>query len=250
MGQVLHGSATTTHAVRAAIQQSKAPLQNLAAQYGLNRKTVAKWRKRTFVHDVAMGPKASRSTVLTAEEEAMVIAFRKHALLPLDDCLYAPQATIPHLTRSALHHCFQRHGISRLPEVEGDKTSRKVLRRYPLGDFHNNIAEVRTEEGKLYLFVAVDRTSNYAFARLNSPEDEGDDAHRTGVPRRARRRCTLSNPHGPDRQRHPVRGPAQEPRQAFGPVARPSLRPCLPDPRHRASPHQAHPPGPTDRSNG
>lgn len=67
MGQVLHGSATTTHAVRAAIQRSKAPLQNLAAQYGLNRKTVAKWRKRAFVHDVAMGPKAPRSTVLTAE---------------------------------------------------------------------------------------------------------------------------------------------------------------------------------------
>lgn len=89
----------------------------------------------------------------------MVVAFRKYALLPLDDCLYALQATIPHLTRSALHRCFQRHGISRLPEVEGDKTSRKVFRRYPLGYFHIDIAEVRTEEGKLHLFVAVDRTS-------------------------------------------------------------------------------------------
>lgn len=168
MGQVLHGSATTTHAVRAAIQRSKAPLQDLAARYGLNRKTVAKWRKRAFVHDVAMGPKAPRSTVLTAEEEATVVAFRKHALLPLDDCLYALQATIPHLTRSALHRCFQRHGISRLPEVEGDKTSRKVFRRYPLGYFHIDIAEVRTEEGKLHLFVAVDRTSKYAFARLKT----------------------------------------------------------------------------------
>ena len=27
MGQILHGSATTTHAVRAAIQRSKAPLK-------------------------------------------------------------------------------------------------------------------------------------------------------------------------------------------------------------------------------
>ena len=48
MGQILHGSATTTHAVRAAIQRSKAPLKELAARYGLNRKTVAKWRKRTI----------------------------------------------------------------------------------------------------------------------------------------------------------------------------------------------------------
>ena len=166
MGQVLHGSATTTHAIRAAIQRSKAPLQELAARYGLNRKTVAKWRKRSFLHDAPMGPKAPRSTVLTTEEEATAVALRKHTLLPLDDCLYALQATIPHLTRSALHRCFQRHGISRLPEVEGDKTARKPFRRYPIGYFHIDIAEVRTEEGKLHLFVAVDRTSKYAFARL------------------------------------------------------------------------------------
>ena len=166
MGQVLHGSATTTHAVRAAIQRSKAPLKELAARYGLNRKTVAKWRKRSFLHDAPMGPKAPRSTVLTAEEEAMTVALRKHTLLPLDDCLYALQATIPHLTRSALHRCFQRHEISRLPEIEGDKAAKKAFRRYPLGYFHIDIAEVRTEEGKLYLFVAVDRTSKYAFARL------------------------------------------------------------------------------------
>jgi len=166
MGQVLHGSATTTHAIRAAIQRSAAPLKELAAQYGLNQKTVAKWRKRAFVHDAPMGPKVVRSTVLTGEEEAAVVAFRKHTLLPLDDCLYALQATIPHLTRSSLHRCLARHGISRLPEVEGGKP-RKAFKRYPIGYFHIDIAEVRTEEGKLYLFVAIDRTSKFAFAQLH-----------------------------------------------------------------------------------
>ncbi|MBS1045628.1 IS481 family transposase, partial [Gluconobacter cerinus] len=57
---------------------------------------------------------------MTETEEAMAVAFRRHTLLPLDDCLYALQASIPHLTRSALHRCFQRHGISRLPDIEGD----------------------------------------------------------------------------------------------------------------------------------
>jgi len=156
MGQILHGSATTTHAIRAAIQRSKAPLKELAAQHGLNHKTVAKWRKRTFVHDAPMGPKDPRSTVLSAEDEAIAVAFRKHTLLPLDDCLYALQATIPHLTRSSLHRCLKRHGISRLPEVAGDKTSKKPFKRYPIGYFHIDIAEVRTGEGKLYLFVAID----------------------------------------------------------------------------------------------
>ena len=167
MGQVLHGSATTTHAVRAAIQRSKAPVKGLAARYGLNRKTVAKWRKRAFVHDAPMGPKSPRSTVLTAQEEATVVAFRKQTLLSLDDCLYALQATIPHLTRSSLHRCLQRHGISRLPEIAGDKPAKQPFKRYPIGYFHIDIAEVRTEEGKLHLFVAVDRTSKISFAQLH-----------------------------------------------------------------------------------
>ena len=68
-----------------------------------------------------MGPKAPSSTVLTVEEEAIIVAFRKHTLLPLDDCLYALQVTIPHLARSSLPRCLQRHGISRLPDIEGDK---------------------------------------------------------------------------------------------------------------------------------
>src|SRR5262249_29280759 len=51
-------------------------------------------------------------------------AFRKHTMLPLDDCLYALQATITHLTRSSLHRLFQRHEISRLPAIEGE-TGRK-----------------------------------------------------------------------------------------------------------------------------
>ena len=78
-----------------------------------------------------MGPKQPRSTSLPLAEEAIVVAFRKHTLLPLDDCLYALQATIPHLTRSSLHRCLQRHGISRLPEVEGDKPVKKKVKKYP-----------------------------------------------------------------------------------------------------------------------
>lgn len=78
-----------------------------------------------------MGPMAPCSTVLTADEEAVIVAFRKHTLLSLDDCLYALQATIPHLTRSSLHRCLQRHGISRLPDIEGDKPGK--MRWSPFG---------------------------------------------------------------------------------------------------------------------
>ena len=167
MGQVLHGSARTTAAVRRAIQHSQESLRALAKRHGVNPKTVAKWKKRGSAADLPTGPKAPRSTVLTLEEEAVIVAFRRHTLLPLDDCLYALQATIPHLTRSSLHRCLQRHGISRLPETAGDKPAKKRFKPYPIGYFHIDIAEVRTEQGKLYLFVAIDRTSKFAFAELH-----------------------------------------------------------------------------------
>ena len=166
MGQVLHGCAATTHAVRAAIQRSQASIAELSQTYGLNPKTVAKWKQRDDVNDARMGPKELRSTVLSKEEEALAVAFRRHTLLPLDDCLYALQATIPHLTRSSLHRLFQRHEISRLPNVEGSKPSKK-FKTYPIGFFHIDIAELWTEEGKLYMLVAIDRTSKFAFAELH-----------------------------------------------------------------------------------
>ena len=167
MGQVHHGSATTTAAVRRAIQRSEASLRTLAARYGVNPKTVAKWRKRTSTADRLTGPSQPKSTVLSVEDEAVVVAFRRHTLLPLDDCLYALQPTIPHLTRSALHRCLQRPGISRLPEVGGDKPLRSKFKAYPLGYFHVDIAEARTEGSRLYLLVAVDRTFRVAFAELH-----------------------------------------------------------------------------------
>lgn len=166
MGQILHGCARTTQAVRRAIQHSQASIGTLAVRYNLNPKTVAKWKKRDFVSDAPMGPKTISSTVLSREEEAICVAFRKHTLLPLDDCLYALQATIPHLSRSSLHRCFQRHDISRLPEIDGEKSSKKKFKSYPIGYFHIDIAEVRTEEGKLYLFVAIDRTSKFVYVEL------------------------------------------------------------------------------------
>ncbi len=78
----------------------------------MNPKTVTKWKKRTSDHDAPVGPKEPRSTVLSLEDEAIAVPFRKHTLLPLDDCR------------------------------------------------------------KLHLFVAIDRTSKFAFAELHEKRRE------------------------------------------------------------------------------
>ena len=80
MGQVLHGCAATTHTVRAAIQRSQASIAELSRIHGVNPKTVAKWKKREGVNDAPMGPGDPRSTVLSKEEEALAVAFRKHTV--------------------------------------------------------------------------------------------------------------------------------------------------------------------------
>ena len=166
MGQLLHGSARTTAEIRGLIQQSEEGVERLAKRYDLNPKTVRKWKNRNTVEDAPRGPKVIRSSVLSQEEEATIVAFRRHTLLPLDDCLYALQETIPHLTRSSLHRCLQRHDMSRLPQIEASSKTKKVFKTYPIGYFHIDLAEVRTEEGKLYLFVAIDRTSKYVYVEL------------------------------------------------------------------------------------
>jgi transposase-like protein len=99
MGQVLHGSASTTAAIRQEIQDSQESLRALAKRHGVNPKTVAKWRSRTSTADIRPGPKDAHSTMLSVEEEATIVAFHQHTLLLLGDCLYSLEATTPHLTR-------------------------------------------------------------------------------------------------------------------------------------------------------
>src|SRR6476620_3044519 len=74
MGQVLHGCATTTETVRLAIQNSQESLRALAKRYGINQKTVAKWKERETVADLPTGPREAKSTVLSIEEEAIIEA--------------------------------------------------------------------------------------------------------------------------------------------------------------------------------
>lgn len=167
MGQLLHKSARTTAATRSAIQNSQESIASLARLYGVNVKTIAKWKRRTHTHDLSTGPRNPKSTVLSIEEEAAIVAFRKTTLLPLDDCLYSLQASIPHLTRSSLHRCLQRHGISKLPIESDPKVTKKKFVHYPIGYFHIDITTVNTEAGSLSLFVGIDRTTKYAYVELH-----------------------------------------------------------------------------------
>ena len=166
MAGSLHGSARTTPRVRAELQASKETSGALAKRYGLSRNTVTKWRARTTTNDAPMGPTVPRSTVLSAVEEAMIVEFRRRTLLPLDDVLGCLRDTIPKLTRSSLHRCLDRHGISRLPESPDQASKRGKFADTAIGYVHIDISELRLAQGKLNMFLAIDRVSKFTYVEF------------------------------------------------------------------------------------
>ena len=161
MAGLLHGSARTTPRIRAELQASQEATRVLAVRYGLNPKTVQKWRKRTTTADQPMGPSRPRSTTLTEAEEAIVVEFRRRTLLPLDDVLGCLRESIPKLSRSALHRCLVRHDISRLPKNGESTSKRKHFAETKIGYVHIDHCELRLAEGKLHMFLAIDRVSKF-----------------------------------------------------------------------------------------
>ena len=166
MAGSLYGSARTTPRVRAELQASQEKTSILAQRYGLSRTTVKKWRARTTTNDAPMGPTSPRSTVLTPAEEAMVVEFRRRTLLPLDDVLGCLRESIPNLTRSSLHRCLTRHGISRLPESPDQGSKRGKFAEAKIGFVHIDISELRLAQGKLNMFLAIDRVSKFTYVEF------------------------------------------------------------------------------------
>jgi transposase-like protein len=145
-----HLSARTTPKIRLEIQQSAESNNALARRFALNPKTIAKWRSRRTTTDLAMGPKHPTSTVLTDEQETTIVVFRKYTRLRLNDCLAQLRPIIPTLSRSALHRCLKRYGVSRIPK--GFARSRPKVEKVPkVDEFAVDIHRVK--EG--YLFTAI-----------------------------------------------------------------------------------------------
>jgi hypothetical protein len=153
-----------------------------------------------------------------------------HVAAAGDDYFDALQPTLPHLSRSALHRCLHRRAISRLPEVGGDKPAKQHFKRYPIGYFHIDLAEVRTAEGKLNLFVAIDHTSKFAFVRLEKRAGKMEAAQFL-------RDLLQALPYriytGSDRQLHSIHHPGPECARL-----RAHLRPRLQRERDRTPPHE------------
>jgi transposase InsO family protein len=169
MGQVLHGTATTTHAIREKIQESQESLAKVAKRFGVNPKTVQKWRKRDSVEDLKCGGRPGQGSVLSEVDEAVIVETRRQTLLPLDDLYDLLKPQIPALSRSNLHRCLQRHDVSRLADLlpAEEKAATKTFKTYEPGFLHIDSAQINLGKDKWYLFVAIDRATRYVYLELH-----------------------------------------------------------------------------------
>ncbi|RQH08319.1 IS481 family transposase [Paraburkholderia dinghuensis] len=156
----IHGSARTTPRIRAELQIATGSNRALAKRYGINVKTVAKWRSRSSVQDQPMGPRDRGSRNLHPDQERQVVELRRRGRLPLDDLMGHLLEQAPTLSRSALYRCLQRHGISRLPTTQ-NRPTRGKFEDTPIGFVHIDSAEMKIAGGKQHMFVAVDRVAKF-----------------------------------------------------------------------------------------
>lgn len=166
MGRLLHGNAKTTPRIRKEIQDSVESAAKIAKRLNLNIKTVLKWKKAASIDDKRSGPIHPKS-VLSSTEQQIICEFRRISKLPLDDVYIALKDQIPTLTRSNLHRCLKRNGLNVLPKEDAVREKKK-FKEYPIGFVHIDITEVRTDQGKCYLFVGIDRATKYVYVELHS----------------------------------------------------------------------------------
>ena len=162
-----HKKATTTPAIRAAIQQSDESTAALARRYNLTQNTVRKWRQRDFTHDKSSARNYNPSSI-NEREEYLLVCLRKDAGLSLDECHYVMTQHInANLTRPSIYRCFVRNGINKPPKAEGKHRAGVFDVETKPGFLHLDVKHLpRLKRQRAYAYVAIDRATRYVYVEI------------------------------------------------------------------------------------
>jgi transposase-like protein len=170
MHLTLHANATTTPRTRAYIQASDRSVAELAAELGVNESTIRRWRGRDSVADRSHTPHRL-SISLSAVEEELVCALRTELGLPLDDITEVMHRCVnARLSRSAIHRCLKRHGISARRTGETPRVG--VFEQTSVGFIHIDLKHLPAlQRIKSYAYVAIDRATRYVYLEIHRKRD-------------------------------------------------------------------------------
>jgi hypothetical protein len=185
MGQIKqHANATTTPAVRRWIQENRhLPTSVIMREKGLSRNTVNRWKRREDVADQSSKPHSQTSS-FEDWQEALIVEIRTTFLLPFDSLLAVVQRFIrPECKKGALERLLIRNGISNLkdliPQEEGANRPVKTFKDYAPGFLHIDVKylpQMPDEDGRKYLFVAIDRATRWVYMEIMPDKAAGSAA--------------------------------------------------------------------------
>ena len=161
----LHANAATTPKVRAYIRSSALPAAELARQLGVCETTVRRWKRRDETTDRSSVPH-TLATRFSLEEEEIAVELRTRLGLSLDDALEVMRRCVrADISRSALHRCLKRRGVSRRPR-DAARTAERFAPE-PFGYVHVDLKHLTRLQGRpAYVFVAIERTTRFVHVEI------------------------------------------------------------------------------------
>jgi len=169
----LHKNATTTLAIRQAIQQSSLSAYALARQYGISQTTVQRWKTAPSLEDKSSRPHRLR-TDLTAEQIDRILFERKQFKKTVEDIFFTLENEIPNLYPMKIYRVLARYGLSRLPEeLTGAERKIRKFRKYGIGYLHIDLLYAPKIHGeRRYIYTAIDRVGKAAFVMLGKRKNK------------------------------------------------------------------------------
>ncbi len=164
MPQVYHSNARTNQHVREIIQQSNLTNVELANNYNVNVKTIAKHKNRDFLNDKSSRPKRIHYA-LTPLEKELIKVIRTMTWMELDDLADTIVDIIPNANRSNAYRTLKAFDINRVPQEQKEKA--KKFKEYEPGYLHIDVTYLpKFDKQKYYLFVAIDRATRLLYYKV------------------------------------------------------------------------------------
>ncbi len=164
MSQAYHSNARTNQHVREIIQQSNLTNVELANNYNVNVKTIAKHKNRDFLNDKSSRPKRIHYA-LTPLEKELIKVVRTMTWMELDDLADTIVDIIPNANRSNVYRTLKAFDINRVPQEQKEKA--KKFKEYEPGYLHIDVTYLpKFDKQKYYLFVAIDRATRLLYYKV------------------------------------------------------------------------------------
>lgn len=170
-----HPRAKTNLHLRGIIKESSEGSRVLAERFGINPKTILKWRKRDSLTDLPYGAK-THHFVLTSLEQKIITKVRKHLKLNLDDLVIILKPYIPKINRYNAYRVLVRHQLNRLPNPFRDQGKGRFGYYLP-GFIHIDLAYLPILKGyfkRKYLLVSIDRITKIVFVMIANGKTQNE----------------------------------------------------------------------------